>query len=151
MSKSELLHLENDWKETTMMGNDLVDCLSRQALKEYSSAFAKAKKLMVNIKSCINFNIPIMHIYLISCNNLTEVYTKLGQWDMAETICRRSVFYTIFLRKDKSHYFLEEDLNASLTRQLLMYKELTIKISQPSRYNQIIEEIKLDPSHAYFN
>jgi hypothetical protein len=151
MSKLDLINLENDWKRSTVEGNHLMEKFCDQALLEYNTAFAKAKKLMNHLTSCINSNIPILHIYLISCNNLTEAYFRTGKLKLADKMHRRAIFYTLFLQEKKAQQLNEEEIARAIHRQLLSYKDFTTDSNTPEEFEKLIGQIKSDSAAEYFN
>jgi hypothetical protein len=151
MSKLDLINLENDWKRSTIEGNHLMERFCDQALLEYNTAFAKAKKLMNHLTSCINSNIPILHIYLISCNNLAEAYFRTRKLKLADKMYRHAIFYTLFLQEKKAQQLSEKEIERAMHRQLLSYKDFTTVSNRPEEFEKLIGQIKSDTAAEYFN
>jgi hypothetical protein len=150
MSQTDLLYLENEWKELTKAGNDLCPKTTEQALIKYRSALAKAEKLMQYLNKCIASKIPVMPIFLISCNNLAETYCKLEKWDKADKMLKRGIFYIEFLRKKELHPDAEKVFHKWLFKQLLLYKEFTVRSDQHEKYKALIERLRQDESDSQY-
>jgi len=99
MSRTELLSIEKDWKEITSLGNQSIKETREKALSYYILALQKAEKMMPYLTTCIDAKIPVMPIFLISCNNLAEVYCLQKQWSKADKMLKRGIYYIIFLKK----------------------------------------------------
>lgn len=147
MSKTDLLYIENDWKTLTTNGNEIVIETTEKALSKYKKALGKAEQLMEHFTKCIDFKIPIMPIFLISCNNLAEAYSVLKKWDKADKMLKRGVFYIEFLRKKELDPKADAVFSKWLFKQLLLYKEFSVRSNQPEKFKVIVEKLKQDSDY----
>lgn len=144
MSKSDLLYIENDWKELTNLGNNLILQTTQIALSKYKLALEKAEKLMEYQKECINHQIPVMPIFLISCNNLAEVHCLLKNWKKADKMLKRGVYYILHLNKQQMNLETESVLSKWLFKQMLLFKEFSERSNQPEKYKELLQQLKDD-------
>jgi len=144
MSRTELLSIEKDWKEITSLGNQSIKETREKALSYYILALQKAEKMMPHLTTCIDAKIPVMPIFLISCNNLAEVYCLQKQWSKADKMLKRGIYYIIFLKKEGLQVEFNKVLSNWLLKQLLLYKEFTERSNQPEEFKNIIEKLRED-------
>ncbi|MDR7131903.1 tetratricopeptide (TPR) repeat protein [Algoriphagus sp. 4150] len=98
MSDTCMSHIENHWKALTLTAND---CFNKEdfekALSGYKEALYRAEVLNDHQENCQQLDIPFMQVFIISCNNLSNTYQKLGQYDAAEIMLKRAVHYLLHL------------------------------------------------------
>ena len=137
MSTTDLTHIENDWKKATNLGNTVVSDKVKASLYNYKEALKKAETLMKYHSKCIKLNIPVVDIFIISCNNLAEVYCLIKNWDKADKMIKRSIYYLEYLEKqDITNEFSVKYLK-QLTKQMLYYKEFTERSRLPENYVEL--------------
>lgn len=142
MSNTNLLNLENEWKELTNFGNGLILQTREKALSKYELALEKAEKLMEYQKECDAHKIPVMPIFLISCNNLAEVYCLLENWEKADKMLKRSVYYILHLKQQQLHPQASDLLSKWFFKQLLLYKDFSQRRGAPKKYETFLERLK---------
>lgn len=100
MSDTCISHVENHWKMLTMMANDFFNSGDfEKALSGYRDALYRAEVLNNHEEDCLRVGIPIMQVYIISCNNLSNTYAELGQSEEAENMLQRAVYYLLHLSR----------------------------------------------------
>lgn len=151
MSQIDLLFIEEEWKDSTTTANKLLKKQRGKALLKYKSALKKAEKLMSSVHKCLEHGIPVMPIYLISCNNLAETYFLLEQWDKGEKMLKRGIFYIVFLNQKQKGIASEQVLSKGLHRQLLLYKDFCSRSKQPEKFEELYENLKSDISFSDFS
>lgn len=139
MSTSDLLSIENEWKEITVVGNSYFEAQNKIALLKYLRAFSIAEKLVTHSAACKKCNIPNIQIYLISCNNIAETYCQLKKWEQADKMYRRAIFYLLFINESAINQKDTEEISKSLFRQVLLYKEFTTKSNELFNYQIVFD------------
>ena len=142
MSKTELFSLENEWRETTIAGNGLFKEAGQEAIFHYENALDAAERLMVFLYKCIDLRIPVMPMFLISCNNLAAAYSRLGKWDKAEKMLKRGVYYILFLKQKNLHPQVEPVFSRWLCKQMLHYSEFSLCSGHPEKFRELLNKLK---------
>ncbi|MBV8253664.1 MAG: hypothetical protein JO154_13735 [Chitinophaga sp.] len=108
MSDTCISHIENYWKTLTMTANDSFHNGDYdKALTGYQDALFRAELLNNYQEDCTRLTIPFMQVYIISCNNLANTYSELGQCEMEEKMRTRVVYYLLHLSRH-GHFDLNE-------------------------------------------
>jgi tetratricopeptide (TPR) repeat protein len=116
MSDVQIRHIEKTWKQKTASANELFHQRKYgEALSGYTDAIAAAETLNVNDEDALRAGIPLVQVFIISCNNLANTHEELGQLEKAEKMLRRSVHFVIYLLK---HYSEERAESLYLEREL---------------------------------
>ncbi|WP_103071786.1 tetratricopeptide repeat protein [Aquimarina sediminis] len=98
MSEVCIKHIANYWKAKTTISNRLFNQGKfKEALLGYKDALYRAEVLNMNQEDCIRDKVPFMQIYIISYNNLANVYKELKQQEEAENTLKRVVYYLLYL------------------------------------------------------
>ncbi len=137
MSTTDLIHIENDWKNVTITGNNLVNTAVKKALLNYKIALNKAEKLMEHQFKCSKLKIPVTHIFIISCNNLSETYSLIKKWDKAEKLLKRSIYYIEYLNHQNPESDSAYIASKQLFKQLLLFKEFSERSNQTHKYDEL--------------
>ncbi len=91
----------------------------------------KAGELMQNQKDCISHNIPVMPIFIISCNNLAETHCLLKNWKGADKMLKRSIYYILYVHEEQLHSQVEHMLSKWFFNQMLLYREFSKQSGEP--------------------
>ncbi len=84
MSDCQIVATRNNWEKNTIIANKYFsDGIYSEALSRYLSVLKIAEQLNHFSQDCKRLNIPFIQLFIISCNNLSNVYTVLGEWAMA--------------------------------------------------------------------
>ncbi|MFD2034587.1 tetratricopeptide repeat protein [Belliella marina] len=98
MCETRIIYIENHWKKLTLTANDQFNKKGfENALLVYENALSRAEILAHYHSECQRLNIPFMQVYIISCNNISNTYKELGQFEEAEKMLRRVIFYLLHL------------------------------------------------------
>lgn len=76
------------------------------------------------------------------------LFCRLIGWDKAYKLLQRGVFYIEFLRKKELHPDVEQVFSKWLFKQLLLYKEFTVRSNQHDKYKVLIERLRQDESDS---
>lgn len=144
MSKTDLKYTEEQWKQLTETANQLFNAGAMgESISTYTTAFAKAEQLAFHAKSCIAFGIPVMPVFIISCNNLSHAYEKTGNRSRADTMLRRAVFFMVHVSEQEG---LSDETRESVRRQLartvLAYCNFCKKTNQQQKWDDFIYHLK---------
>lgn len=148
MSKTDLITLENDWKTLTKSGNKIVNETTEKALSKYKEALGKAEELMEHQMKCIDFKIPVMPIFLISCNNLVQVYMVLEKWEVADKMVQRGLFYILHLSSQNLHPQASKKLQKWIIKQLALHKEFALRSEQPEKFVRLLKKLEKNENYC---
>ncbi|MBA3987149.1 MAG: hypothetical protein H0X63_11395 [Flavobacteriales bacterium] len=148
MSKTDLIKIEKDWKLITTSGNKLVTEKTIVAITNYENALKKDEVLMENQMKCINFGIPVMPIFLISCNNLVQAYMVIGKWDMADKMAQRGLFYILHLCSQNLHPQASKKLCKWIVKQIALYKEFAFRSKQPTKFLELLKNLEKNENYC---
>lgn len=94
---------EDLWKGLISSANSLFESKDwSAALLGYKAALVQAESLNKMQLACEKEAIPFVQIYIISCMNLSNTYEELGDFESAERLLRRIVYYLIHLLEERS-------------------------------------------------
>ncbi|MCS4227436.1 tetratricopeptide repeat protein [Sphingobacterium sp. BIGb0165] len=98
MANSDLRAIERYWQTLTLSSNLLYNADKfEEALLSYQCALASAELLNNHLTDCIYLEVPVMQVYIISCNNLANTYIALGDFEQAERMLKRVLYYLLHL------------------------------------------------------
>ena len=142
MNPTSIIQTENYWKAVTLASNEAFDKGNfNDALLGYKDALTRAEKLNNVISDCMCMGIPLIQVYVISCNNLANTYEELQQYNEAERMLKRVVYFLLYYSEDKS--LDTDEIQSELKKATLTYigfaeKNHLSKICQ----EQMIRELK---------
>lgn len=98
------VHVQEDlWKDLISSANSLFESKDwSAALLGYKAALVQAESLNKMQLACEEEAIPFVQIYIISCMNLSNTYEEMGDFESAERLLRRIVYYLIHLLEERS-------------------------------------------------
>ncbi len=141
MSDTCMSHIENHWKTLTLTAND---CFNKEdfekALSGYKEALYRAEVLNDHQENCQQLEIPFMQVFIISCNNLSNTYLKLGQCEAAEIMLKRAVHYLLHLSKQK--YINMDELQNELKRASFALFNFNGKKIGEKEHEKLLRNIK---------
>ena len=145
MSKGDLLHIENRWKEFTVSGNDFFnEGVIEDAIQLYVSALTEAEKLASCVNKCLAFDIPVVPVFNISCQNLSNAYQQVGDVSGAEIMLRRAVFFIIHLNEQEElSVEAEETVQRELPKTILAYVNFCKKTNQENKRIELLRDLNL--------
>ena len=73
----------------------------KMSLSGYKDALGRAEQLNNIFSECIRRGIPFIQVYVISCNNLANTYKELQQYNEAENILKRVVYFLLHGAEEK--------------------------------------------------
>ncbi|MBL4755916.1 MAG: hypothetical protein JKY52_20280 [Flavobacteriales bacterium] len=146
MSKEDLIQSENRWKEITLCANNLFNKNAfDEAKSQYDTALKEAGKLVSHFNSCTNIKIPVVPIFVISCNNLANTYQELGDSSLAEVQLRRAVFFIIHLKEQEDlSPQVTESLQRELSKVVLTYSEFCKKTNQEDKSEKVFQNLSFN-------
>jgi len=98
MVNSDLRAIEQYWQTLTLSSNVLYNADKfEEALLSYQCALASAELLNNHLTDCICVEVPVMQVYIISCNNLANTYIALGDFEQADRMLKRVLYYLLHL------------------------------------------------------
>ncbi|MCK0159618.1 tetratricopeptide repeat protein [Allomuricauda sp. F6463D] len=143
MSDPCIQHIENYWKIKTTDSNELFNKGSfKAALTGYEEALYRAEVLNTNFADCIRVGIPFLQIYIISCNNIANTYEELHQYEKAENILKRIIYFLLHFEGNKildSNEIQSELKRASLTYVSFTEKNNLKKLQQEHLFRKLKE------------
>lgn len=117
-------HLERYWKTLTVSSNENFNQKNYlEALKGYKEAMYRAEVLNNHWELCVQLKIPVIQVYLISCNNLAYTYEELHQLDQAQKFLKRAIYFLIHLLEHTDISSME--IQSDLKQALLTYADFT--------------------------
>lgn len=120
MSNAQIGHIEETWKQKTVASNALFDQGSYVAARNgYTEAIVAAETLNVNGAEALRAGIPLIQIFVISCNNLANTLEELGQLGEAEKILKRALYFLLGRYRTKAKD--PSEIGSELTRAYLNY------------------------------
>lgn len=91
------------WQYITSLANAHYDNQAfNKALTEYQNALHFAELLNNSFLENRDTDIPYVHIYTISCNNLANTYLHLERVERAEKMYKRAFCFLLYIRDTKS-------------------------------------------------
>ena len=124
MSDTCMNHLERYWKTLTVSSNENFNQKNYlEALKGYKEAMYRAEVLNNHWELCVQLKIPVIQVFLISCNNLAYTYEELHQLDLAQKFLKRAIYFLIHVMEHND--IAASDVQADLKQALLTYADFT--------------------------
>ena len=146
MSKADLVDIENRWKEFTVSGNDLFDQgIFEDAIPLYESALTEAEKLASSANKCLSFDIPIVPVFNISCQNISNAYNELGDTSRAEIMLRRAIFFITHLAEQEELSANEQEtVQRELPKRILAYVDFCKETNQENKRVELFRDLNLN-------
>lgn len=144
MSDTCMIHLERYWKTLTTSSNEQFNQQNYlEALKGYKEALYRAEVLNNHWKQCFRLKIPVLQVYLISCNNLAYTYEELGDLEKAQAFLKRAIYFLIY-RIEENQVF-GKNIQGDLKRALLSYVDFTQRTQfstpQDTTFNDLVNTV----------
>jgi len=126
MANSDLRAIERYWQTLTLSSNALYNADKfEEALLSYQCALASAELLNNHLTDCIYLEVPVMQVYIISCNNLANTYIALGDFEQADRMLKRVLYYLLHL---VVHVQLDQnEIQSELKRATSAYQQFAEK------------------------
>ncbi|MNG61610.1 Tetratricopeptide repeat protein [compost metagenome] len=126
MANSDLRAIERYWQTLTLSSNALYNADKfEEALFSYQCALASAELLNNHLTDCIYLEVPVMQVYIISCNNLANTYIALGDFEQADRMLKRVLYYLLHL---VVHVQLDQnEIQSELKRAISAYQQFAEK------------------------
>lgn len=142
MSDTCVKHIENYWKAKTTTSNKSFNKGDfKDALSGYKEALYRAEVLNNNFTDCVRVGIPFVQVYIISCNNIANTYEELHQYEEAENILKRIVYYLLHLEGNK--ILNSNEIQSELKRASLAYISFMEKNNlEKNRQEHLLKELK---------
>ncbi|MCL7986641.1 tetratricopeptide repeat protein [Sphingobacterium sp. lm-10] len=137
-------HIEQHWKTLTVSANDFFNTGNfEQALSNYQEALYRAEVINDHRSECLEFNIPTIQIFVISCNNLANTYIELCRLEDAERMLTRVIYYLLYLVKDGdiSSDEVRNELKRAGVALMVFGQEHSDKQSQEANFQLLKEEL----------
>ena len=126
MSNTQVRHIENFWKQKTVDSNALFNQNKfLEALHGYTEAHVVAETLNVNYLDALKAEIPLLQVFVISCNNLANTYEELGRLEEAETHLQRAVYFLLHCSRHRNMDAIE--IQSELRRAVFTYTQFAEK------------------------
>ena len=144
MSDTCMNHLERYWKTLTVASNEKFNQQNYlEALTGYKEALYRAEVLNNHWALCAQLKIPVIQVYIISCNNLAHTYEELREWDKAQAFFKRVIYFLLHLLEHRSQ--TANELQQDLKQALLTYADFVQRtkghVPQDTAFNQLIETL----------
>lgn len=142
MSDSCIISLENQWKTKTVAANALFNKTEYvTAMEGYNEALYKAEALNMHSTDCLRVDVPYVQIFIISCNNLAYTFEAMGDFEAADKMLKRSVYYLLSLVNNKNSK--PQVILAELKRATLAYSAFTDEqANENHKKEQVFEHLK---------
>jgi len=126
MANSDLRAIERYWQTLTLSSNLLYNANKfEEALLSYQCSLASAELLNNHLTDCIYLEVPVMQVYIISCNNLANTYIALGDFEQADRMLKRVLYYLLHL---VVHVQLDQnEIQSELKRATSAYQQFAEK------------------------
>jgi len=146
MSKADLLQIENRWKEFTVSGNDLFnEGVFQEAIPLYMSALTEAEKLASCANQCLAYDIPVVPVFNISCQNISQACQEGGDISRAEVMLRRSVSFIAHLTElEKLSEEAQETVKREFPKTMLAYVDFCKKTNQENKIIELFRDLNLN-------
>jgi len=124
MSDTCMNHLERYWKTLTLSSNEnFVKKNYREALDGYTEALYRAEVLNNHWEQCARLKIPVIQVYIISCNNLANTYEELNELPKAQAFLKRAIYFLIHLLETTT--ITSDCIQGDLKKALLTYADFS--------------------------
>lgn len=134
MANSDLRAIERYWQTLTLSSNLLYNADKfEEALLSYQCALASVELLNNHLTDCIYLEVPVIQVYIISCNNLANTYIALGDFEQADRMLKRMLYYLLHL---VVHAQLDQnEIQSELKRATSAYQQFAEKtnMEKPKR------------------
>ena len=146
MSKADLVAIENRWKEFTVSGNDLFNQgVFEDAIALYVSALTEAEKLASSANQCLAYDIPIVPVFNISCQNISNAYQEVGDISRAEVMLRRAIFFITHLtEQEELSAKAQETVQRELPKRIMAYVDFCKKTNQENKRIELFRDLNLN-------
>jgi len=146
MSKADLVEIENRWKEFTVSGNDLFNQgVFEDAIALYVSALTEAEKLASSANQCLAYDIPIVPVFNISCQNISNAYQEVGDISRAEVMLRRAIFFITHLtEQEELSAKAQETVQRELPKRIMAYVDFCKKTNQENKRIELFRDLNLN-------
>ncbi|CAA0150110.1 hypothetical protein [Tenacibaculum maritimum] len=143
MSDTCIRKIESYWKNKTTVSNELFQKGKfKDALLGYKNALYRVEVLNKNYSDCIRIGIPLIQIFMISCNNIANTYLELQQIDNAENILKRAIYYLIYTTRNED--INKEEIYTELRKASINYFHFA------KQYDSVIKEQVLKDLDHFF-
>lgn len=137
MCAAELISLEADWKQATLSANALfadARCLA-DAVDVYRTALGHAETLAAHAVASHRACLPVVPVFIISCQNLAHALLTHGESAEADALMRRAAHFPLHLMQEESasNAGLAETARAELQRAALAYAEFAQSVDLPGK------------------
>ncbi|MGS4344674.1 tetratricopeptide repeat protein [Myroides odoratus] len=144
MSDTCMNHLERYWKTLTTSSNEKFNQQNYvEALAGYKEALYRAEVLNKHWEQCSRLKIPVIQVYLISCNNVAYTYEELGDLEKAQAFLKRAIYFLIHLIEE--NHVLGKNIQGDLKRALLTYADFTQRTQfttpQDTTFNDLVNTV----------
>ena len=120
MCAKKLKHVEEAWKSRTNVSNALFnEGKFEESLVGYEQALARAEVLNNYMEAAMQFGIPSIQTFVISCNNIAFTYEKLERFDKGAAMLKRSIYFLLI--KSRNAYLNGNEIQSELKRAMLNY------------------------------
>lgn len=132
--------IEQQWKRQTLKSNAYFECQDfEKAITGYQQALALAEVLNRHPQDCLQSNIPFMQIYIISCNNLSNIYIERAQLLAAENMLKRALYF--LLQLSDFQYIEMKTWQSELKRAAISLLNFSAPQSTTSHQEKLLEDI----------
>ncbi|EHQ41222.1 undecaprenyl diphosphate synthase family protein [Myroides odoratus] len=122
MSDTCINHLERYWKTLTVSSNEKFNQENYlEALEGYKEALYRAEVLNNHWELCMRLKIPVIQVYIISCNNLAHTHEELQELHQAHAYLKRVIYFLIHLVEHIA--ITTESIQGDLKQALLAYAD----------------------------
>lgn len=126
MSNTCLKQIERIWEYKTETANKLYNIGRFQAsMNVYKEALYRAEVLNNYLIDGEKNNIPILQIFVISCNNIGFTFEKMGKCEKSEKMLKRVIYYLLLQSNNKLLNSLE--VQNELKRAIVNYTDFATR------------------------
>lgn len=131
---------EGLWKDLIVRANSFFESSDwSAALQGYKKALGQAERLNTMQVACEKENIPYVQIYVVSCMNLAHTYMELADFESAEKMLRRIIYYLLHLLEVCS--FSDVGLLQELKRATLILMSFLAKQGKADAQELLLQEL----------
>lgn len=117
-----LLDIHEDWKIKTETSNHLFDeGTFEYSLSGYQEALSLAELLNNSLIEAKRAGIPVVQIFIISCNNIAFTYEKMDKNIEGQKMLKRAIYFLLLQSNNKSLSITE--IQSELKKAMLNYTE----------------------------
>lgn len=145
MNSQEIIALERQWRDHTDAANTLFNSNRHaEAAEGYASALVSAETLNRHPVSALRAGLPIVQIFVLSCQNLSNALVELDRLAEADALMRRSVHFLIHSIEDKATAAdVRDEAIREVGRALIAYAEFVERTGLGAPPDEMLRMVRM--------